>query len=271
MATSPGDTNMMMPDVVRSWLKTTPLYFRHFARTHALALDTYTKEESRQARLYGKFVRTYPMTPIVFDVGANIGKHSKLFRRLGCHVVAIEPQRACIAALERTFGTSIKIVHAAVSDSIGSADLQACGFHTVASMSRDWIETTTKNGRFPGLVWDKKERVQTTTIDALIQTHGFPCFIKIDVEGYELQVLRGLSRPVPALCFEVHPETAKIAIDCVSRLGELGRYEFNYSGDDDATLEFSDWLDPEHAVGYLATIERRGDVYARLRPSSSTN
>jgi hypothetical protein len=46
--------------------------------------------------------------------------------------------------------------------------------------------------------------VPVVTLDALIAQHGEPAFVKIDVEGYEPQVLRGLTRPVQALSFEFH-------------------------------------------------------------------
>ena len=41
-----------------------------------------------------------------------------------------------------------------------------------------------------------------TTLDKLIEQYEVPSFIKIDVEGYELEVLKGLTRLVPALSFE---------------------------------------------------------------------
>ena len=44
------------------------------------------------------------------------------------------------------------------------------------------------------------------TLDALIAENGLPAFVKIDVEGFELAVLRRpQTQPLPALSFEFTP------------------------------------------------------------------
>ena len=45
----------------------------------------------------------------------------------------------------------------------------------------------------------------------MISRFGAPDFCKINVEGLELEVLRGLSRPVPALSFEYHAIEAELS------------------------------------------------------------
>ena len=44
--------------------------------------------------------------------------------------------------------------------------------------------------------------VPVTTLDALIERHGVPSFVKVDAEGFEEEVLQGLSRSIKALSFE---------------------------------------------------------------------
>lgn len=72
--------------------------------------------------------------------------------------------------------------------------------------------------------------VQTTSLDALIKQYGRPYLIKVDVEGYELQVLKGLSTKEGKICFEWHEESSTELYDCLDRLKELGYEEFGILG-----------------------------------------
>jgi hypothetical protein len=60
-----------------------------------------------------------------------------------------------------------------------------------------------------------------TTLDELISAHGSPAFCKIDVEGYEAEVLAALSQPIAALSFEFTPEVRAVALECVDRLSRI--------------------------------------------------
>ena len=71
-------------------------------------------------------------------------------------------------------------------------------------------------------------RVQVVTLQTLIERYGEPAFVKVDVEGFEAEVLAGLATPVRALSFEYLPATREIALDCLERLALLGRYRYNW-------------------------------------------
>jgi hypothetical protein len=114
--------------------------------------------------------------------------------------------------------------------------------------------------------------VGVCTLDDLIAVHGVPAFCKIDVEGFEVEVLAGLTHPLRALSFEYLPpahDAALAALDLVERLGApAGGYLYNYSPIETMRLASERWLD---AAGLVRLLERfrplgrSGDVYARLR------
>lgn len=88
--------------------------------------------------------------------------------------------------------------------------------------------------------------METTTLKQLITAHGSPFFIKIDVEGYESTVLRGLQRPVPYLSYEVNlPEFRPEGLECVRVLNGLADDgTFNYTFDTKRGLCENRWLGP---------------------------
>ena len=116
--------------------------------------------------------------------------------------------------------------------------------------------------------WDAAEPVEVTTLDALIAAYGVPRFIKIDVEGFEAEVVAGLGQPIPWVAFEYLPAQPEIARACIDRLASLGPYDFNLVPGEKRAFALPAWLDPEAirpALARQARDGRSGDVYARLR------
>lgn len=95
-----------------------------------------------------------------------------------------------------------------------------------------------------------------------------PDFIKIDVEGYEDMVMRGLSAPVKALCFEFTPEHLRPAMESMRMLEEIARYEYNFSLGETMTMALDEWMDAKSAILEVdkAGVDNvvYGDIYARL-------
>ena len=101
--------------------------------------------------------------------------------------------------------------------------------------------------------------VETTTLEMLIDKYGLPFFIKVDVEGYELHVLRGLRQPVPYLSFEVNlPEFLQEGLKCVQLLGSMAADGlFNYVVDCQQGLAPMQWLRAEEFSDLLARCRDR--------------
>ena len=90
-----------------------------------------------------------------------------------------------------------------------------------------------------------------------------PDFVKIDVEGHELEVLRGLGAPVPALSFEFTTIQREVAFGCIDRLGALGRFEFNVSLGEEHRLRHRTWIGASalrDGIAGLPDAANSGDV-----------
>lgn len=212
---------------------------------------------------YRQFIRP---RDLVFDVGANMGNRVEAFLALGARVVAVDPQAQCVHYLQRRFGNRISVVNSGLGASTGTATLHLSNAHTTASMSENWITETMSTNRFEGVVWNRKIAVPVTTIDRLISQHGTPQFCKIDVEGYELEVLRGLSQPIRSLSFEFTPDVFDVTRGCIAHLESLSRYRYSYSVGESMVLA-TQWTTADDLLRqlevYLDTLYW-GDVYATL-------
>lgn len=261
-----------MKRLLRTIVRRTPLYaaYRGYLERRSWRLAKrrflpWTDEDQRRLAFYRPFV-----TPgdVVFDVGANLGNRAKVFSRLGAVVVAVEPQAACADFLEESFrGTpDVHLVRSALGAARGEAEMSICGAHTISSLSHDWIRSVVASDRFADHVWNRRERVPVDTLDHLMARFGRPSFIKIDVEGFEDQVVAGLSRPVPALSMEFTPEYLTAALRCIDHLAGLGDVRFQYSLGESMAFALPEWVGADAIREALAAVpaEAVGDLYARF-------
>jgi FkbM family methyltransferase len=217
----------------------------------------------RMRQFYAQFIRP---GDLCFDIGAHVGNRMRVFLDLGARVVALEPQPAFADLLRRWYGhrPDVTVIEAALGAAIGEAEMRVSDLHpTVTTLSAAWAERVSREDSFAGVKWERRGRVRVTTLDALIEAHGLPAFCKIDVEGYELEVLRGLSQPIRALSFEALPAAREVALGCVDRLAELGQYEYNWSVGESQRLVWGEWVEAGRLVDLLATFRPSGDVFAR--------
>jgi FkbM family methyltransferase len=217
-------------------------------------------------RLYRSFVRP---GDLVFDVGAHVGDRVASFRRLGARVVAIEPQRAMAGVLRLLYGLSrsVAIEETAVGREQGRARMMInVDNPTVSSFSAAFVDAARDARGWETQRWTKSADVAVTTLDALIEKHGEPSFIKLDVEGFEAEALQGLSRAVPTLSFEFTTIQRDVALACIERCCVLGYIRFNAAlGESQSLLE--DWLDAGEIARWLTALPlaaNSGDIYASI-------
>ena len=214
-------------------------------------------------RFYRQFV---PPAGLCFDIGANVGQRTALFLELGARVIAVEPQPDCAEILRRDHPLATTI-EAAIGPESGTATLLVADYPTLATLSPEWVGAVKASGRFSEFEWDDELQVPVRTLEDLIDEHGVPDFCKIDVEGYEYGVLRGLARPVPALAFEFEQERAEERIRAVEHVATLGMREFNFSFGESLRFALPAWVDQEAICLFLRepvhTNVSFGDIYAR--------
>ncbi|PIT88170.1 MAG: hypothetical protein COU29_04125 [Candidatus Magasanikbacteria bacterium CG10_big_fil_rev_8_21_14_0_10_36_32] len=204
---------------------------------------------------------------LFFDIGANVGDRTFVFRKIGVAVVAVEPQNKCAGILKKKFqkDSDVSIVQKGIGDKPGKMKINICSeADTISTFSEQWKTES----RFKNLSFDKTEEVQIITLEDLVVEYGIPDFCKIDVEGYELPVILGLKTKIPCISFEFTSEFIDITEDCLEALFEKGYTEFNYTKGEEMKLVLTGWLDKEKFVSILkdnilTDSDLWGDIYAK--------
>lgn len=223
----------------------------------------------RRIRQLRRFYREL-MQPgaLAFDIGAHVGNRARAMRAAGARVVACEPQEPFATFLRRSLPRDIVLVEKAVGPAETMAQMDVSSLHpTVSSLSRDFAAQAAQAQGFGHVRWDRRQQVRMTTLDRLIAQHGRPDFVKIDVEGFEADVLAGLSQPLPLLSVEYLPAFRDRTLAVLDLLAALGDYRFNAVAGEATEFLWPDWRDAGAVGNWLAGLPAdggSGDLYARL-------
>lgn len=167
------------------------------------------------------------------DIGANAGYFSLLASNFGSDSVrhlAVEPFPENVALLKKHLTVNnmqnVEVKELAVSDRTGELEF---------SNSGNLAANTYKSES--SIFTDQLIKVKTTSLDALADHKGLDgnCFLKIDVEGAEFDVLRGgkkyLTTHHPDVVLATHDNHVKgVKKDCLDFMTEIG-YQINVLDD----------------------------------------
>lgn len=220
--------------------------------------------------VYSQFVTT---GSLCFDVGANMGSRIASLLMLGAKVIALEPQEQCLTELRKLYSNKpVTIIGKGVGAFNETKKFYVSSNPLVSSFSEEWIEGMSK--KLTKDRWDKTVQMEIVTLDSLIAEYGKPDFIKIDTEGFELEVLKGLNQPVKALSFEYTiPEPGNKTILCIDRINELysNKAVFNICRDEEYKMKFDEWITGaelkkliENPSFNTANFGNYGDIYVKL-------
>jgi FkbM family methyltransferase len=185
---------------------------------------------------------------IFYDIGANFGFYSLLAAHRGAKVFAFEPNPANVACLARNarlnaLEKSVEIVPLATYSATGHVALILPGpEHTHQHDMRARVEPVPPEG-----TGEVALSVPCVTLDEFARSHPAPSLVKLDVEGAELEVLRGAERLFeqarPRLICETHyPCNEQLVTDwLVARRYRIHRIDV--SGREDQAFLFAEPLE----------------------------
>ena len=218
------------------------------------------REERRLRRqFFGMLIRP---GDLCFDIGANVGQSIEAFLACGASVVALEPNPHCLHTLRYQFGRKerVTLIDKAVGASPGSAQLHFSGTAATASLRGDW-----------NVHDDQIVAVDVTTLADLMASHGTPQLLKVDVEGYEVEVFAGLDQFVPIIYFEMHARDVPAVAKILARLAELGSVEsVNAVSEDHGSWLFDRWLSSDEFLAALSPPPLVANVVVRMSRDRAT-
>lgn len=200
-------------------------------------------------------------TDVVADVGANIGLTSLLFSRIAAKVYAFEPSPSTYKFLqENVAGNKLTNIE---TFNVGLGSISSTATITYAANNRSGGFVSEKIRPDGGHV---TENVAIRALDEIpLPAGALPTFLKIDVEGFELEVIRGAQRLFAANNPCVALEMNHFCLNVLQRvslpdfIGELRRaFPILYAveADNSRIVDLHD-LDAAYGVMHSHTVEHR--------------
>lgn len=159
---------------------------------------------------------------LMFDIGANRGDAVLAGLNKGYKVIAVEPGPRVFKELASYFIYNQNVIplRLAVSDSDNSLiEFYECIEDGLSTIEKTWLIDDSmpyKGKEFRTI------KANTVTIDTLVKIYGIPDLMKIDVEGSEWFVFRGMTKYYGKLTFEWTINTVDQHIDQIKYLKNLG-------------------------------------------------
>lgn len=231
------------------------------------SLLIYNYKPFNKRRLLNFYSQFIEKGDLAFDIGAHTGNRSMSWLSIGAKVVAIEPQPILAGYMEKKIGANSDFIllKKVLGKDCGTVNFRINEAHpSVSTISDEW--TNILKEFKSDLSWDSSIEVEMITLGNLIKSYGVPVFCKIDVEGFEHEVLAGLSHPIPNISFEFFPTTLNRTFDCLEKIISLGTYTFNWVLAETFKYQSEKWLSIDEIKEQMSNYngKKPGDIYCKL-------
>jgi FkbM family methyltransferase len=166
----------------------------------------------------------------IFDIGTNHGnftdEHLKIYPDANFICIEANPVLCSFLVDKYKNNKNIKVYHYVMSDKSG----ENISFYInkdcdgISTASKNWVD----NSRFNKTNWNDAILIETITLDDLINSTFVPDILKVDVEGYENTVLRGLTKKANIIQFEWAEEELVSIQDTCNYLQSIGYNNFAF-------------------------------------------
>jgi FkbM family methyltransferase len=230
---------------------------------------TFDREELRTDKsdlaFYSNFLNK---GDLVFDVGANYGNKTRVYLKLGMRVIAFEPQNDCRQELKDRIGKNKQLVvlESALGSECGTQEFYVRDQRGTSGLVKNWENSV-----------ESSIQVPITTLDKMIEKFGKPVYIKIDVEGFEYEVFKGLSQAISTISFEYHLSNngAEEAIKCIEYLAGIAEIKLNITPAQNLCLIYEKWHTKDEFIEIFHThiacnkTTGYGDIIVKMETPNS--
>ncbi len=228
-------------------------------------------DRRKEIQFYRNTLEGFRKGGLIFDIGANQGHKTDIFLRLGARVVAVEPDPSNQRILRQNFldyrlkRKPVTIVDKAVSDKSGKAIFLVDELGSAKNtLNQKWADSLRTDSRRFGkkLAFEESREVETITLEELMRSYGTPYYVKIDVEGHEMSVIKGMRSAAPFLSFEVNlPEFRAEAEECVKMLDRVAPGgHFNQTPDCTRGFVSDEWLTRDAIFDILRSTDETSSI-----------
>lgn len=186
----------------------------------------------------------YESVKSAYDIGAYKGSYTDfLLSQNVDKIYCFEPNEKLFQELQHKYQNNDKVTiyNCLVGDKNEKKDFYLAKYHhTISTASKDFLQksrfSNNKDENNVPYEWEPPIKVDCYKLDTIIKNTGYPDLIKIDAEGFELEIISGLTNVSSPLIvtFEIHEEFLDKFKSCVTYLHDIGFNNFGFVQGDNA-------------------------------------